>query len=82
MDAHKHFHMLQNKEVDELYVNLGLRAFSFGLISIFIPLFLLNLGYSLFEVFVFFTFNSVFHILALYFATYLSSKIGLKHFEN
>jgi MFS family permease len=79
MEAHKHFHMLQNKEVDELYINLGLRAFSFGLVSIFIPLFLLNLGYSLFEVFLFFTFNSVFHITALFLGAYFASKVGLKH---
>jgi MFS family permease len=79
MDAHKHFHLLQNKEIDELYINLGLRAFSFGLISIFIPLFLLNLGYPLFDVFLFFTASSFCHILSLIPAAYLSSKIGLKH---
>ncbi|MBT7241445.1 MAG: MFS transporter, partial [Candidatus Diapherotrites archaeon] len=79
MESHKHFHMLQNKEVDELYVSLGLRAFSFGLISVFIPLFLLNLGYGLVEVFVFFTFTSIFHVIALIPAAYLSSKFGLKH---
>ena len=26
MESHKHFHMLQNREIDELYINLGLRA--------------------------------------------------------
>ena len=79
METHKIFHLIQNKEVDELYINLGIRAFSLGLILVFIPLFLLNLGYSLFEVFVFFTFNSIFHILALIPSAYLSSKLGLKH---
>jgi len=79
MDFHKSFFVLQNKEVDELYINLGVRAFSFGLISIFIPLFLINLGYSLFEVFLFFAFTSVFHILSLLPSAYLSSKIGFKH---
>jgi len=79
MDSHRHFHLLQNKEVDELYISLGLRAFSLGLVSIFIPLFLLNLGYSLVAVFIFFLCTSIFHVVALIPSAYLSSKIGFKH---
>ncbi len=79
MDFQKHFSLLQNKEVDELYVNLGLRAFSFGLISVFIPLFFLSLGYSLIDVFVFFGLFSFFHIIFIIPAAYLSSKWGFKH---
>jgi len=79
MDFRVNFHLLQNKEIDELYVNTGIRAFSFGLISIFIPLFLLNQGYDLRSVFIFFALYSVFHIIAMFFSAIISSKFGFKH---
>ena len=47
MDVQKHLHILKNKEIDELYVNIGLRAFALALVSVFIPIFLLDLGFNL-----------------------------------
>ncbi len=42
MDAHKHMHILHNKEIDELFFHIGIRSFVFALVSVFIPIFLLN----------------------------------------
>ncbi len=37
----------RNKELDELYAFFGLREFALSLIGIFVPIYLLTLGFSL-----------------------------------
>lgn len=38
---------LQKKEMNEIYLSFGIQNFALGLISIFIPIFLFDLGYSI-----------------------------------
>jgi MFS family permease len=79
MDSHKHFHMLHNKEIDEFFFNMGVRSFVFALVSVFIPIFLLDLGFSLVDIFLVYLVMSIVHICAAFASAFVSSKIGFKH---
>jgi len=74
--------LLFNKKLDkieELYLNMSLRAFALSLIEIFIPIYLLKLDYSLVSVLFFYaTINGV-HALFVLPATKIASKFGFKH---
>ena len=79
MHLHPHFlHFVLNRELSEIYANIALKSFAFSLISIFVPLYLLKLGFGLGTVLIFFA--VLFGTLGLLtpFAAYLASKIGLK----
>ncbi|MBD3263093.1 MFS transporter [Candidatus Woesearchaeota archaeon] len=67
------------KELKEIYAATIMRAFSLSLVSVFIPMYLLNLGYEL---------NQALFYLAIFYLTMaifapivsvISSKAGLKH---
>jgi len=79
---HNIFHIQKisdGKELREIYISVAIRAFALSLVSVFVPLYLLGLGYS---------FNSVIIFLLIYygalaaispFSGILSTKIGIKH---
>ncbi len=48
------YHYFQNREIDELYISIALRTFAVALIAIFVPVYLINLGFSLGTVFLYF----------------------------
>jgi MFS family permease len=75
----RHLHYFLNRELSELYMTVALRTFALSLISIFVPIYLLNLGYSLVDVLVFYIVFCVLHSVFSFFAAKLSLKIGLKH---
>ncbi len=67
------------KELKEVYFSVAIRAFAFSIVSVFVPLYLMDLGYG---------FNQALLFLAVYFGClifispmvgYLSTKIGIKH---
>lgn len=81
-----HFHTIRRHELvrfkgelAELYANRLIRAFAFSLIGVFIPIYLLNVGYSLNEVFI--------YLIVVYasfgafspVAAFVESRIGNKH---
>ncbi len=66
-------------ELKELYLNLAIRNFALSLIAVFIPIYLLNLGYLLNQVILY---QLVYFAVAGIFAiptAFLSSKYGFKH---
>lgn len=75
----RHLHYFLNRELSELYMAVALRTFALSLISIFIPLYLLNLGYSLVDVLIFYIIFCVLHSIFSFFAAKLSIRMGLKH---
>ncbi len=75
----RHLHYFINRELSELYITSALRTFAMSLISIFIPLYLLNIGYSLFEVLTFYMVFCVFHSVLSFFAAKFSLNRGIKH---
>ncbi len=79
---HRHhlvLHFLRNRELNELYVSIAIRRFAVSMILIFIPIYLLNLGYSLSQIFFFFIVISISHAIFTIPAGKISSKFGLKH---
>ena len=73
------FNFLKNRELDELYASISLRAFAISLIGIFIPLFLLKSGFTLREVFLYFL---IFNLLRVFFsiaAGRFAASHGFKH---
>jgi hypothetical protein len=75
----KHSHYFLNKELSELYVFVAIRTFALSLISIFVPIYLLGLGYSLIDILLFYITFHILHGLFSFFAAKFSMKIGFKH---
>lgn len=76
----KIFHLLRNKELNEIYISILLRNFAFGLIGIFTALYLLiELQYPFVSVLLFYLI--IYATLGLFspVAAKMASKIGLKH---
>ncbi len=70
--------LLAKTEVREIYVNRGIRSLAFGLIGIFVPIYLLKNSYSLLEIVLFlFALYAALGIYA-FSAAILESKWGLK----
>lgn len=80
MDGHQHFfNFLRNRELNELYISIAIRNFAISMINIFIPIYLLKLGYSLAAVLIFIALNKLFHSLFTLPAAKISAKYGFKH---
>ncbi|MFA6524087.1 MAG: MFS transporter [Candidatus Paceibacterota bacterium] len=67
-----------NRELSEIFVTEGIRSFGKGMLNIFIPLYLINLGYSLKVIVLMYLLESIFHILFVIPATKISCKLGFK----
>jgi len=76
---HHILHFLKNRELNELYMSIALRSFALSMISIFIPIYLLKLNYSLFSVLVFYIVLNSAHALFVIPAAKISSRFGFKH---
>ena len=72
-------HFIFNKELSEIYITSVIRSFALALIGVFIPAYLLNLGYQLTEVFYFFIYGAISLIVLMILVTKLYTKIGTKH---
>lgn len=80
MHGHHHFlHFLRSRELDELYISMALRSFALSMISIFIPIYLLKMGYQLTHVFTFYLIVTMTHIILAFPSAKISAKIGFKH---
>lgn len=80
MHEHRHLlYFLKNRELDELYASIALRSFAISMISIFIPIYLLKLDYTLASVFLFYAMSNAVHALFVIPAARIASKKGFKH---
>ena len=83
MHLHIHTHMhkihLLKKELSEVYLNLALQSFAISLIAIFVPIYLLSLGYSLNQVILFFMVYYGFIGLSSPVSAIMAKKFGFKH---
>ena len=81
MHIHHHFHKIHllKSELSEIYLNLTIQSFGLSLISIFIPIYLLTLNYSLEQVLIFVMVQ--FGTLALLspVSALLANRFGFKH---
>jgi MFS family permease len=69
----------KKEELKELYASLILRSLAFSLIGLFIPVYLLTLGFSLPDVIIFEILSSLVIILVSPLVVNLASSIGIKH---
>lgn len=77
---HHHFlHFLANREMDELYASIAIRSFALSIISVFVPLYLLKLGYSLNAVLTYFIISYFAHAVLVIPAGKLAARFGFKH---
>lgn len=67
-----------NRELGEIFVTDGIRNFGKGMLNIFIPIFLIKLGYPLKAIVLMYFLESIFHILLVIPATKISCKLGFK----
>lgn len=72
-----YFHL--KSELHELYVSISLRTFAINIIRVFIPIYLLILGYSLQTTLIFFAVWRLTQAFMSLPAAKIASKIGLKH---
>lgn len=79
MHSNHHFHYLHNREMNELYLSVAIRSFALSMVSVFVPIYLLQMGYTLAEVFLFFIAFSLAHIIFALPAAHIASKFGFKH---
>jgi hypothetical protein len=79
MHMHQHHNIFLRTELNSIFTSLALRLFAFSLITVFIPIYLIKLGYSLQSVFIFFMVASATHALTAYPAAKLAARFGYKH---
>lgn len=77
--AHKTSIIDSARELKEIYLNLVISFFAVSMIDLFIPVYLLGLGYSLLEASLFWIVFLVFIFLSYPFSAVLSERIGVKH---
>jgi len=78
---HNHYilHFLHNRKLNELYISIAIRSFALSMIAIFIPIYLLQLDYSLSSVLIFFAIVTGLHAVGTVPAAKIASKYGFKH---
>ena len=73
------FNILKNRELNELYISIAIRKFALSMISIFVPIYLIVIGYSIKEVLLFLLFVTIIHGLLVIPAAKIATRFGLKH---
>ncbi len=73
------YHFALNKEIEEIFVNYALTSLAKAMIGIFVPVYLLTLGFPLADIFLFYIFYFVVFALASYPAVGFLKKYGAKH---
>jgi len=77
---YKHLlHFALNKELSEVYITHIVKSFALALIGVFIPAYLIKLGYPIQSVFYFYLYWALCLLMAVVFITKLYTKIGIKH---
>lgn len=67
-----------NKEMDELYISVGIKALAQAIITIFIPIYLYKLGLSISSIALYYLIFYFSVTFCMYFAMKLNHKLGLK----
>lgn len=78
-EHNKLFHFFRNRELNEIYASVSIKSFALSMISVFIPIYLLKLNYSLTSVFLFYVILNLTHALFIIPAAKIASKFGFKH---
>lgn len=77
---HRHSNLFANKEILEMFTFQVFKELAFGLVSIFVPIYLLTQGVPLFWIMVMFTGRSAIHAIMSHLIGQIALfKIGIKH---
>lgn len=77
---YKHLlHFAFNKELSEIYITSVIRSFAFALVGVFVPAYLIKLGYPLNTVFYFYLYWAISFLILVVFIPKIYTKIGIKH---
>ena len=77
---HQHSHHFANKEILEMFSFQVLKELAFGLVNIFVPIYLYIQGVPLFYIMLAFTGRTALHsIIALFFGRFVLFRLGIKH---
>jgi MFS family permease len=68
----------ENKSLRAIYIMNSVQAFGSSLIGIFVPIYLLNLGYPLTQIFFFFILQYIIVVIASFLAAHFSNRYGLE----
>jgi len=80
MYGHRHIlHFLRNRELNELYVSIAARYLALSMIGVFVPIYLLDLGYSLPSVMIFYAILYGTHAVFTIPAGKIACRFGFKH---
>lgn len=79
IEHHHEHHFLLNRELDELYISIAIRSFAYALISIFIPIYLYELGYSMRALLLFFAGYSFVRGVTKIPAVKFGARFGFRH---
>jgi len=74
-----YLHFLHNRELSELYASISLRSFALSFIGVFIPIYLIQEGYAIASVFLFYAIASAVHAIVIIPAAKICSRYGFKH---
>ncbi len=74
-----HHHFFRNKEINHFYIAIFLIFFGECLINIFVPIYLFNLGYEIYQILFFYFLVSFYFLFLAYPAAKIISRIGEKH---
>jgi len=76
---HSIHHFLRNKELNEIYISYGIHNFALGLISVFVPIYLYKVGYSMPWILFYYFLTSIIFVIFSFLGAKIVSKIGVKH---
>lgn len=74
----QHFHFWGTRELNALYLTLGLAHFGVGLVSIFVPIYLWELGFSLSKILLFFFLEALYFAIVGFFGISFITKLKPK----
>src|SRR3989344_5751520 len=69
----------RNKEFNQFYLAIFIMSFGESLINIFVPIFLFNSGFPIYQILFFYLLEAFYFLIFSYPAAKLVSKIGVKH---
>lgn len=75
----QHHHFFRHKEINEIYLSVFLMHLADGMISIFIPIYLYSLHYSLLKIILFCSLGNLFSVLISWPAIKIIGRLGAKH---
>lgn len=77
-DISSNLSFFRNKEFNQFYLAVFLMSFGEALVSIFVPIYLYNLGFPIYQILFFFVLSSFYFLALSYPMTKIVSKIGAK----